>query len=65
VSQYLNQDLDRSEGAAPMVAEMVQQGQLGLKSGKGFYDYSGQDVRTLMGGRIKKLLLLLKDLDYL
>jgi 3-hydroxybutyryl-CoA dehydrogenase len=64
VSQYLNKDLDRSQAAAPMVADMVEKGNLGLKSGKGFYDYAGQDVRALMGGRIKKLLLLLKDLDY-
>lgn len=64
VSQYLNKDLDRSQGPAPIVEEMVNKGDLGLKSGKGFYDYSGQDVQALMGGRIKKLLLLLKDLDY-
>jgi 3-hydroxyacyl-CoA dehydrogenase len=64
VSQYLNKDLDRSQGAAAIVEEMVNKGDLGLKSGKGFYDYSGQDVKALMGGRIKKLLLLLKDLDY-
>jgi len=64
VSQYLNKELDKSEGAAPIVAKMVEQGDLGLKSGKGFYDYSNQDVKALMGGRIKKLLLLLKELGY-
>ena len=64
VSQYLNKDLDKSQGPAPIVEEMVNKGDLGLKSGKGFYDYSGQDVQALMGGRIKKLLLLLKELDY-
>jgi len=64
VSQYLNKDLDKSEGAAPIVAKMVEQGDLGLKSGKGFYDYSNQDIKALMGGRIQKLLLLLKELGY-
>jgi 3-hydroxyacyl-CoA dehydrogenase len=64
VSQYLNKDLDKSDGAAPIVAKMVEQGDLGLKSGKGFYDYSNQDVKALMGGRIQKLLLLLKELEY-
>lgn len=64
VSQYLNKDLDKSEGAAPIVADMVEQGNLGLKSGKGFYDYSNQDIKALMGGRIQKLLLLLKELGY-
>jgi 3-hydroxybutyryl-CoA dehydrogenase len=64
VSKYLNKDLDRSQEASPIVEEMVKRGDLGLKSGKGFYDYTGKDVKALMGGRIKKLLLLLKDLDY-
>lgn len=64
VSQYLNKDLDKSDGAAPIVAKMVEQGDLGLKSGKGFYDYSNQDIKALMGGRIQKLFLLLKELEY-
>jgi len=64
VSQYLNKDLDKSDGAAPIVAKMVEQGDLGLKSGKGFYDYSNQDIKALMGGRIQKLLLLLKDMEF-
>jgi 3-hydroxybutyryl-CoA dehydrogenase len=64
VSKYLNKELDKSQEASPIVEEMVNKGELGLKSGKGFYDYSGTDIKALMGGRIKKLLLLLKDLDY-
>ena len=64
VSKYLNKDLDRSQEAAPIVAEMVEKGNLGLKSGKGFYDYTGKDIKALMGERIKKLLVLLKDLNY-
>ena len=64
VSQYLNKDLDKSDGASPIVAKMVEQGDLGLKSGKGFYDYSNQDIKALMGGRIQKLLLLLKDMEF-
>ena len=64
VSQYLNKDLDASSGPAPIIEEMVKKGDLGLKSGKGFYDYAGQDVQALMGERIKKLILLLKDLNF-
>jgi 3-hydroxybutyryl-CoA dehydrogenase len=64
VSKYLNKDLNRSQGAASIVEEMVKKGDLGLKTGKGFYDYSGKDIKALMGERIKKLLLLLKNLDY-
>jgi 3-hydroxyacyl-CoA dehydrogenase len=64
VSRYLNRDLNNSPGPPPIIEKMVKKGELGLKSGKGFYDYSGQDVQTLMEERMKKLLLLLKDLDY-
>ena len=27
-----------------MIGRMFEQGQLGLKSGRGFYDYSGRDI---------------------
>ena len=64
VSQYLNKDLDKSQGPAPIVEEMVNRGELGLKSGKGFYDYSGQDIQAMMAERIKQLLTLLNDLGY-
>src|SRR5207237_9619169 len=36
-------DADRYEEPA-IVARMMAQGQLGLKSGSGFYDYAGRDV---------------------
>ncbi|MBW2123184.1 MAG: 3-hydroxyacyl-CoA dehydrogenase family protein [Deltaproteobacteria bacterium] len=64
VSQYLYKSLDSSKEPPPVVESKVRNNELGLKTGKGFYDYSGVDAGGLMGERIKKLLLLLKDLGY-
>ena len=64
VSQYLYKHLDNAESPPPMVDQKVRKNELGLKSGKGFYDYAGIDTQALMGERIRKLLLLLKDLGY-
>lgn len=64
VSQYLYRNLDSSPNPPPVVEDKVRKNELGLKTGKGFYDYSGVDVSELMGQRIKKLMVLLKDLGY-
>ncbi len=64
VSQYLYKNLDSASSPPPMIEEKVKNSELGLKTGKGFYDYSGVDVNDLMGQRISKLLVLLKDLGY-
>ncbi len=64
VSQYLYGNLNSDTTPPPIVNTMVENNTLGLKTGKGFYDYSGTDINELMGGRIKKLITLLKDLGY-
>jgi 3-hydroxyacyl-CoA dehydrogenase len=64
VSQYLYGHLDSASSPPPMIEEKVNRGELGLKTGKGFYDYSEVDINRLMGERIQKLLVLLKDLGY-
>jgi len=65
VASYLYGSLNSDASPPPLVAERVEKNQLGLKTGQGFYDYKGVDIPELMGGRIKKLLVLLKELDYL
>ena len=37
------------------LAEHVEKGELGVKSGKGFYDYTGVDKQALMAKRDKQL----------
>lgn len=64
VSHYLYQNLNNDTTPPPIVNTMVENNELGLKTGKGFYDYSGIDINKLMGARIKKLITLLKDLEY-
>jgi 3-hydroxyacyl-CoA dehydrogenase len=64
VSGYLYKSLNNSLAPPPVIEEKVKSGELGLKTGRGFYDYSGVDVRELMGQRIRKLLVLLKDMGY-
>lgn len=49
--------LDASAGPFPMVKEMVSRGELGLKAGKGFFDWSGLDEDEV---RIEKYEALLK-----
>lgn len=56
-------DVARSLGKEnPLVQEMVDRGDLGAKSGKGFYDYGGQSEEEILRKRDK---LYLKMLDHL
>ena len=55
-------------GRSERVDELVSKGRLGVKSGKGFYDYKGRSTKEILKERDLKLLKLkkfLKDLDEL
>jgi 3-hydroxybutyryl-CoA dehydrogenase len=44
-SREMARSIDPNRYAAPAIVErMMQEGRLGLKTGSGFYDYSGRDV---------------------
>ncbi|MHB8916497.1 MAG: 3-hydroxyacyl-CoA dehydrogenase family protein [Desulfocucumaceae bacterium] len=60
VSSYLYKDLDGSAEVPAFLLDMVDRGDLGLKAGRGFYDYSGVDLQDLARQRTKKLIGLLK-----
>lgn len=64
VSEYLYGDLDRSTKPPEWLRQKVEAGEKGLKSGKGFYDYSGGDL-SRAGQKRTQLLGLARHLGYL
>ena len=66
ITKTLYPDLEDTKETPPIAAEMVTQGHLGLKTGKGFYDWTGQDpaeVSARKGRQLVRLLKFLKTLD--
>lgn len=45
--------------------ELVEKGNFGVKTGKGFYDYSGRNYEDVLKERDEKLLKVLKSLEFL
>ena len=62
VSQYLYGKLDQSSSPPAMVKEKVEKNELGLKTGIGFYNYTNVDTQALMAERIKKLMVILREI---
>ncbi len=55
-SRYLTQALGDQRYAAPEIIERnMREGNIGLKTGKGFLDYSNRDVELYRAGRLKAL----------
>jgi len=62
VSQYLYGKLDQSPSPPAIIKEKVEKNELGLKTGRGFYDYTHVDTQALMAERIKKLMVILREI---
>jgi 3-hydroxyacyl-CoA dehydrogenase len=60
VSKYLHADLCDRKDVSPTVAEKVAKKELGLKTGKGFYDYSDVNIPDLVKERGMQMAALLK-----
>jgi 3-hydroxybutyryl-CoA dehydrogenase len=56
LSEELFNDLDRSSAPASRMKRLVENGRFGVKSGGGFYDYSGSQESELIKDRDRRLL---------
>ncbi len=65
-SRYLAETLGDDRYKAPdIVARHMRDGHIGLRSGKGFFDYAGQDKAALQDDKLKRQVEMLKLLNLL
>jgi len=64
ISSYLNADLCDSKEGSKLLHEMVESGKLGVKSGSGFYDYSGDKADQAIRDRDRMYIELAKVLYF-
>jgi len=56
VASYLNADLSTEQGVSSAITEKVEQGNLGIKSGRGLFEYKPDEIPALMQRRMRMLL---------
>lgn len=64
INSYLNADLCDAKEGSKLLHEMVESGKLGVKSGEGFYDYSGDKADKAIRERDKLFIELAKVLYF-
>lgn len=62
IAEYLYKDLDNSQEPLAILREKVANNELGLKTGKGFYDWTKQSVEAVRDHKNQQLVNLLKFL---
>jgi len=63
IQGYLYGDLDRTAGPLPLLSDLVKGGRLGVKSGGGFFDWSGRDPQDVRARRDQEFLRRMKADD--
>lgn len=63
VGSYLNQDLCNGSEVSKTVTDRVGAGELGMKTGKGLFDYTPERIAELRGERARKLVAVRKALE--
>lgn len=62
-NRYLSAELGERYQAPPIVDKLMEEGNLGLKTGRGMYDFSGVDVDRYRTEKLSTFVALLKHLD--
>jgi len=63
IASYLLADLDNRKDTPPLLQSLVDQGACGVKSGRGFYDYSGEKASAAIENRDRKFIRVLDALE--
>lgn len=63
VAGYLNADLDNAAGVPPFITSRTREQQLGMKSGRGIYEYTTESIQGLRAARAGKLVAVRKTLE--
>ena len=61
IHSYLQKDLDNRDTPSPLLKEKVDKGELGIKSGQGFFDWDEEPVKKATDKRIKTLIMRMKE----
>lgn len=63
VANYLNAELDNRADVSPAITERIARGDLGMKTGKGIYEYTPERIARLRQARAQKLVAVRKILE--
>jgi 3-hydroxybutyryl-CoA dehydrogenase/5-formyl-3-hydroxy-2-methylpyridine 4-carboxylate dehydrogenase len=63
VASYLNQDLENTGAVPGYVSKLTRQKHLGMKTGKGIFDYTPEKIQQLRAARAAKLLAVRKAMQ--
>lgn len=63
ISAYLLKDMDNGTDPSPLLESKVENGELGAKTGKGFYEWSGERGKAIIRDRDRRLLRALSEDD--